>query len=85
MAEVFEQLVKLLDDVGISPDRIGQVETEEGCLYENDAPLIYQDAGATIVIYPDGSIFENGQMIAKMELYEDAWYQAKDLAAVLAF
>ena len=85
MSKVFKQLIKFLADVGISPDRIGQVETEDGCTYDDDAPITYQDDGSTIVIHPDGSIFENGQMIAKMEHDDDAWYQAKDMVAVLAF
>jgi hypothetical protein len=80
VSKVFQQLISILDEAGVSPDRVGQVETEDGCTFEDDAPITYtDDGGATIVIYTSGEIFSDGEWVARMEEREDAWYQAQEM------
>lgn len=84
MEKVFKQLVKFLADAGVAPDRVGQVETEDGCTYTDDAPITYVDAGI-ITINVNGEIFADGERVAQMESKEDAWFQAQDMIACLSF
>jgi len=80
MSNAFQWLLKILDEEGVSPDRVGQIETEDGTLYEESAPVTFVDEeGAEVIIKPDGSIWAYGEQVAQMELREDAWYQAQEM------
>lgn len=80
VAKVFQQLLEILDEAGVTPDRVGQIETESGCEYENDADIFFIDEeGAEVTIKTDGTIWVYGGQVAKMELREDAWYQAQEM------
>ena len=84
METAFEQLIRFLGDAGIAPDRVGQVETEDGCTYTDDAPIFYIDGGQGIItINVNGEIFAYGEQVAKMETRDDAWFQAQDMVACL--
>lgn len=81
VSKVFQQLIAFLDEAGVSPDRVGQVETEEGCTFENDAAITYIDDGQSMItVKTNGEIFAHGEKVAQMETREDAWYQAQDMA-----
>jgi len=80
VSNVFQQLLEILDEAGVTPDRVGQIETETGCLYKNDADLTFVDKdGEQVVIRIDGSIWSNNKQVALMEIREDAWYQAQEM------
>lgn len=80
VSKVFQQLLEILDEAGVTPDRVGQIETEEGTLYEDSAPITFVDEeGAEVIIKTDGSIWAYGQQVGQMELREDAWYQAQEM------
>ena len=80
MSNTFKQLIEILDEAGVSPDRVGQVETEQGVLYEEGASITYIDEDkAVIVVNTSGEIFSSGEKVAQMVLREDAWYQAQEM------
>ena len=39
MSNTFKQLIKILNEAGVSPAREGQVETEEGVIYDDAASI----------------------------------------------
>lgn len=80
MSNTFKQLIKILNEAGVSPAREGQVETEEGVIYDDAASITYTDEdGFLVVINSKGEIFSNGAKVAEMAIKEDAWYQAQEM------
>lgn len=80
VSNVFKQLVSFLDEAGVSPDRVGQIETENDCTFEDDAPITYIDEGQSLItVNTNGKIFAHGEKVAQMENREDAWYQAQEM------
>lgn len=83
---MFNLILKKLDERGISPRRIAQRTTHDGCEFSNTSPFVYDDdLGDRFVVFPTPTGYRVINSIGECVAHGDHAEHVEDLLPEIVF